>query len=439
MIRIAVIGAGPVGCAFALAARRALPGAQIVLVERSPAASSDGTERPAPAESFDHRAAVSFDHRAAVSFDHRAAVSFDHRAAVSFDHRVYALSPRSIALLSELGVWQTIAPDRLTPVDAMQVSSDADTLADTTATTLPRIDFSHGAPLAHIVEHKTLMASMYEALLGAGVRTLFGTSVTSMSVAAHGVRRSLTLADSTQAIVEMSEFDLVVAADGRQSHIRELAGIAVTSKDYASVGIVANFACEKPHGNIARQWFTPDGVLAYLPLPRNQISVVWSVTRSFAETLPAHDDPAFAIAVARAGHMSLGQLSVTSPVDAIPLKRITAHQCVQPALALVGDAAHAIHPLAGQGVNLGFGDVRMLVEVIDNRPSLASVGDLVTLRRYARGQVGKTAAMGETTDCLHTLFLRNDSVAKWARRSGFEWFERSGLVKRLVTDYAVRS
>jgi len=414
MIRIAVIGAGPVGCAFALAARRALPGAQIVLIERNPAPSSD-----------------------------RAAVSFDHRAAVSFDHRVYALSPQSIALLSELGVWQTMAADRLTPVDEMHVSSDADTPADTPADTstktLPRIDFSHGSPLAYIVEHQTLMASMYKALLGAGVRTLFGTSVTSMSMSAHGVKRSLALVDSSQAVVEVPEFDLVVAADGRQSHIRQLAGIDVTSKDYASVGIVANFACGRPHGNIARQWFTPDGVLAYLPLPCNQISIVWSVTRSFAETLPAYDEPAFAAAVARAGHMSLGPLNATSQVDVIPLKRVTANQWVQAGLALIGDAAHAIHPLAGQGVNLGFGDVRMLVGVIRSRPALAGVGDLATLRRYARAQAGTTAAMGETTDYLHTLFSKNDRVSKWVRRSGFELFERSGLVKRLVTDYALRS
>ncbi len=406
MIRMAVIGAGPVGCAFALAARRALPGAEIILIERSPAPSSDREGLP---------------------------MQTPPASAESFDRRVYALSPQSIALFDRLGVWQAIAPDRLTPVDEMHVSSDAETVAGT----LPQIDFSHGAPLAHIVEHKALMASLYEALVGSGIRTLFGTAVTSMSTL--GGRRSLALVDVTQANVEMPEFDLVVAADGRQSHIRTLAGIDVTSKDYASVGIVANFACERPHGNIARQWFTPDGVLAYLPLPCNQISIVWSVTRAFAETLPAYDEAAFASAVARAGHLSLGQLRATSAVDAIPLKRITAKQWVLPGLALVGDAAHAIHPLAGQGVNLGFGDVRTLVDVIRNRPSLASVGDLATLRRYARAQAGATAAMGETTDCLHTLFSRNDSVSKWVRRSGFEWFERSGLVKRMVTSYALRS
>ena len=423
MIRIAVIGAGPVGCAFALAARRALPGAQIVLIERS------------PAPLFDHDVLST----QAPAVSPVSAGSLDHRADVAFDHRVYALSPHSIALLLELGVWQTMASDRLTPVDEMHVSSDADTPADTPTRTLPHIDFSHGSPLAHIVEHKTLMASMHAALAGAGVKTLFATSVTSMSMSAGGVRRSLTLVDSSQAIVDAPEFDLVVAADGRQSHIRQLAGIDVTSKDYASVGIVANFACERGHGNIARQWFTPDGVLAYLPLPQNQISIVWSVTQSFAETLPAYVEPAFAAAVVRAGHMSLGQLAATSAVDAIPLKRITANQWVQPGLALIGDAAHAIHPLAGQGVNLGFSDVRTLVDVIRSRPPLAGIGDLAALRRYARAQAGATAAMGETTDYLHMLFSRNDRVSKWVRRSGFELFDRSGVVKRLVTEYVVRS
>ena len=440
MTRIAVIGAGPVGCAFALAAVHALPGAQIVLIERSPAPVSDHDVLSMGALRV---SAASLDQRTATAVDYRAAESFDKRVAVSFDKRVYALSPQSIALLHKLGVWQTIAPDRLTPIDEMHVSSDADTSSemsgDTPTKTLPQIDFSSGSPLAYIVEHKTLMASMTAAINGAGVTTRFATSVTSMSRSAHGVGRSLVLVDSSQAIVDTPEFDLVVAADGRQSRIRELADIDAVSKDYASVGIVANFVCEKPHGNIARQWFTPDGVLAYLPLPGNQISIVWSVTRSFAETLPSYDQPAFATAVASAGHMSLGQLMASSVVDAIPLKRITAKQWVQPGLALIGDAAHAIHPLAGQGVNLGFGDVRMLVEVIRNRPALAGVGDLVTLRRYARAQAGATAAMGETTDYLHSLFSKNDRVSKWVRRSGFELFDRSGVVKRLVTEYVLRS
>ena len=401
MTRVVVVGGGPVGCAFALAASRAIAGAEIVLVERNepPVADQAQTQAPGP----------------------------------QFDHRVYALSPQSISLLSEIGVWQRISTDRLTPVDTMHVSGDA----DTPAKTLPRIDFSHGAPLAHIVEHKTLMAALYDALAETGVKTIFGTTVTSMSI--HGAQHALALADRTQAIGEMLQVDLVVAADGRQSRIRELAGIEIDAKDYASVGIVANFACERSHGNVARQWFTPDGVLAYLPLPHNEISIVWSVTRLFAESLPAFGDPAFAMAVANAGHLALGNLTATSPVEAIPLKRVTARQSVKPGLALVGDAAHAIHPLAGQGVNLGFGDVRSLIEVIRNRPTMAGVGDMATLRRYARAQSGATAAMGETTDCLHTLFSSNDNVAKWVRRTGFEWFNRSGLVKRLVTDYVVRT
>ena len=399
MTRIAVVGGGPVGAAFAIAASRALAGVEIVLIERN-----------APP---------------AVAHEHGG------ESQPNFDHRVYALSPQSIALLADIDVWSRMATERLTPIDEMQVSSDAENVNDQ----LPLIHFSHGTPLAWMVEHRALMIALYAALRESNVIVRGGSTVESMSLS--GAKRTLAISGEDGDKVPL-EVDLVVGADGRQSQVRELAGIDVVSKDYESVGIVANFACEKPHGNVARQWFTQDGVLAYLPLPDGQISIVWSVKSAFAAILPAYADPAFACAVAAAGHHNLGVLTPTSATDAIPLKRLTAGRWVETGLALVGDAAHAIHPLAGQGVNLGFGDVRALVALLGSRSVLTGIGDVAHLRRYARAQAEMTAAMGETTDCLHTLFLRNDIVSKWIRRSGFAWFDRANLVKRFATEYAVR-
>jgi ubiquinone biosynthesis UbiH/UbiF/VisC/COQ6 family hydroxylase len=391
MSRIVTIGGGPVGAAFAIAAANRLPQVNVTLIERGnvPAAPSD---------------------------------------AGGFDHRVYALSPSSIALLESIGAWQRISADRLTPVLEMSVWGDA----ENPGAELPNIHFAQGAPLAVIVEHRAIVAALYEALRESRVELLMNVAVDAMDEI--GRQRKLTLSNGTQI-----KSDLLVAADGRQSRTREMAGIDVSLKDYDTVGIIANFQTELPHGNVARQWFTPDGVLAYLPLPNGQMSIVWSVRNQFAKTLPEWSSAEFAEAVANAGKQSLGRLTLASPVEAVPLKRILANRCIDAGLALIGDAAHAVHPMAGQGANLGFGDVRMLVEALENRGALAGIGDPAVLRRYERGRAEATVAIGEATDRLYTLFSRNDLVSKWVRRDGFGIFDRAGFIKRLATDFAVRA
>jgi ubiquinone biosynthesis UbiH/UbiF/VisC/COQ6 family hydroxylase len=398
MNRVVIVGGGPVGAAFALAAASGLANTEVVLLER-------GSVPTMPASDE------------------------------AFDHRVYAVSPDSILLLEKMRVWQrlkSLQRTRIAPVDQMQVWSDAEQPGQK----LPSIAFSHGAALAHIVEHRTLVAALHAELAESAVALRLGVTIAALQRAEGGYDRGyhLKLTDGSTL-----RADLVIGADGRQSHVRGLADIGVTLKDYDSVGIVANFRCENPHGNIARQWFTPNGVLAYLPLPHQQISIVWSVQNRMADALPQRDSDAFADAVAAAGHHSLGRLTLVSAVDAIPLRRQTANQSVAPNLALIGDAAHAIHPLAGQGVNLGFGDVLSLVDVLQHRSPLSAIGDEVVLRRHARLRAEATVAMGEATDCLQTLFLRNDAVSKWIRRDGFGLFDRAKLLKRLATEYAVRA
>jgi ubiquinone biosynthesis UbiH/UbiF/VisC/COQ6 family hydroxylase len=401
--RIVVVGGGPVGLAFAISAARSIRNTEIVVLER--ALSREPANRPIDSSVY--------------------------------DNRVYALSPQSIALLENIGVWSRLPSGRITPIDEMRVSSDVDN-TDTTKiapiadVVLPSIRFSRGVALAHIVEHEQLVTALSDAAAETGVLLRFGTTIGSMTVS--GSKRVLVLTDGTRL-----EADLVVAADGRQSAVRKFAEIGVDVKDYDSVGIVANFTCEIPHGNIARQWFTPNGVLAYLPMPEQQVSIVWSVTQAFAAALPRRDSTAFVDAIATAGHHSLGNLWLGSAIEEIPLKRVMADRVVATGLALIGDAAHAIHPLAGQGVNLGFGDVQSLVDALVSRGVFSALGDLALLRGYARSRSEATVAMGEATDYLHALFLRNDNVSKWVRRSGFSWFDRSTLAKRLATEYAVRS
>jgi 2-polyprenylphenol 6-hydroxylase len=385
--QIVVVGGGPVGAAFALRAA-VLPRVNVTLIERGAA--------PAPA-------------------------SHDS----GFDPRVYALSPRSMTLLTSLGVAKHFRAERITAVDAMRVWGAPDGKKERAS-----ICFQRGESLAHIIEHSTLLDAIYSALAQSGVQIKTGCSVNAIPVV--GMRRTVQLSTG-----EAIDADLVVGADGRQSQIRELAGIDAMVKDYDSVGVVANFACERPHANVASQWFSKDGVLAYLPLPGKHTSIVWSVSTQFASALPTAAED-FADLVARQGQLSLGRLQQVSAREQIALKRVCANTWVAPALALIGDAAHAIHPLAGQGANLGFGDVEALGAVLAEKSAFARIGDVALLRRYERQRMEPTTAMLETTDHLQGLFSRDDRMAKWAASNGFNWFDRSGWIKQLAIEYAVQ-
>jgi 2-polyprenylphenol 6-hydroxylase len=381
--RIVIVGGGPVGLSFAIAASR-LPGVEITVVER--AAVGQG---PLPA---------------------------------SFDHRVYALSPASIAFLDEIDATPDYA--RVAPVRAMQVRGDAND---------SKLDFNGGQPLATIVEHAAVMHALEARLQQDGrVEIKRGAAPVSMTADESG-KRQVTLADGG-----VLTADLLVAADGSRSQIREWAGIPVRSKNYDSDGVVANFSCERTHGDVARQWFRTDSVLAYLPLPGRHISIVWSVARSAAESLAALPEADLCARVAEAGNRELGDLALVSPVDRFPLARTTAEQWVQPALALMGDAAHAVHPLAGQGVNLGFADARKMCEVLRDKSKFSRIGDLALLRQYERARREAALAVGEVTDRMRSLYMSEMAAAKWLRNDGMRTVNRLPAAKALLIDYATR-
>ena len=381
--RIVIVGGGPVGLALALATSQ-LPGVEVSVIERGPAV---GENLPEP-----------------------------------FDHRVYALSPASLATLRGMGV--VLPTARMATLRAMQVSGDRGH---------SRLDLNRGQSLATIVEHAAIMQALQTRLQQDGrVPIRRGTVPVDMrSLGAN--RRELTLSDGSH-----SEADLLIAADGSRSQIREWAGISTSVKDYESDGVVANFRAERTHGDIARQWFTHDAVLAYLPLPGNHISIVWSVSKEMSNALPSGDAAAFCRAVQDAGQSSLGTLSLVSPIARFPLSRILAHVWVQPGLALIGDAAHAVHPLAGQGVNLGFADVDRMVAVLRGRSTFSAIGDLALLRRYERSGREAAWAVGEMTDRLRSLYLSDTTAARWLRNDGIDWLNRLPAAKSLLIDYATR-
>ena len=398
--RLVIVGGGPVGLAFALAASR-LANVDVTVVERS----LDLAVAPSPLAPFDHRA-----------FDHRVC---DHRA---FDHRVYALSPASLAFLADLAV--VPPPSRVAHIRAMQVWGDA-SAGD------GHLDLARGSHLASVVEHSALMFALEAAVVrGDRIQMLRGAIATAMRV--DGNRHALDLASGATL-----QADLLIGADGSRSQIRAFAGIQAATKDYVSEGIVANFATTGSHGDVARQWFTKDTVLAYLPLPRQQMSMVWSVPKALSESLKTLDDDGLAAAVAAAGQHALGKLKLISPVARFPLAQVMASTWWQPGLALIGDAAHAIHPLAGQGVNLGFADARTLAEVLRTRSKFSAIGDALLLRRYARQRHEATLALSQLTDQLRALYARESRPARWIRNDGLGLLNRVPTLKAALIDYAI--
>jgi len=229
----------------------------------------------------------------------------------------------------------------------------------------------------------------------------------------------------------------VIGADGAESRVRAEAGIAVTPSDYGQLGIVANFSCEKPHAGTAFQWFMRDGVLALLPLSGNRVSMVWSVDRERGQNLLALAAMELASEVELASRGVLGRLQQISSAAAFPLKLASVTQFTKPRVALAGDAAHNVHPLAGQGVNLGFRDARELAEVLLQRGPQRDCGDHALLRRYERARREDVTAVQLTTDGLQKLFSNPAVWATKARNLGLDFVNHQPWLKKFLVQHAI--
>jgi ubiquinone biosynthesis UbiH/UbiF/VisC/COQ6 family hydroxylase len=206
---------------------------------------------------------------------------------------------------------------------------------------------------------------------------------------------------------------LVVGADGADSWVRERAGVNTTAYDYRQTGVVANFAAERPHAATAFQWFRPDGVLALLPLPGDRMSMVWSAPDVFARELLAMSPRQLCDTVESASAAVAGRLELITGAAGFRLRRQRVDRLVEPRLALIGDAAHNVHPLAGQGVNLGLRDARELASVLRERGAQSDCGDYGLLRRYERARKEDILALEAITDGLEKLF---SAPAVWMAR-----------------------
>jgi ubiquinone biosynthesis UbiH/UbiF/VisC/COQ6 family hydroxylase len=347
-----------------------------------------------------------------------------------FDTRVYAISPGNAAFLTRLGAWNTIPADRLTPVHAMRVHGDD-------GRSLIEFDAyrSGVSELAWIVEDRCLQDALWRGLeTQERLSVHAGTAIRDLQIGESGA--SIVLDDGRRLAAR-----LVIGADGARSLVRERAGIASAAQGYGQTAVVANFACGRPHRNVALQWFKGsayDGaILALLPLPGDHVSVVWSTATAHAERLLALDGETLAREVAAAAQHALGDFSLVTPARGFPLQRVTAARLVAPRAALAGDAAHVIHPLAGQGANLGLQDARFLAEVLAARAPGRDPGDLRLLRRYARARAEALLAMGATVHGLHRLFGSPAPVASRLRNAGMNFADRLPVLKNLLMRHAM--
>lgn len=343
---------------------------------------------------------------------------------LAFDTRVYALSSSSQALLERLRVWQALDHSRLAPVFDMRVYGDAHAELHFSA-------YQASVPqLAWIAE-----SSLVEASLDAALR--FQPNLTWFDARAQGFDVRDDAAVLTLSSGQVLEADLVVGADGAHSWVRSQMGAKVERRDYRQTGVVANFKASLPHRETAYQWFHEGEIVALLPLPDGHVSLVWSAHTAHADELLALDPAQLAAEVERVSHGQVGTLDCVTPAAGFPLALQTVDKLIAPRVALVGDAAHLIHPLAGQGMNLGLRDVAALVDAIAGKESFRNLGDTVLLRRYERSRREDIRALMVATDGLQRLFAVPGSLAKAVRNAGMAFVGAQPFVKRWLVSAAL--
>ncbi|HYM47541.1 MAG TPA: UbiH/UbiF family hydroxylase [Burkholderiaceae bacterium] len=341
-----------------------------------------------------------------------------------FDARIYAVAPASVALLEQLGAWATVDQQRVCPVERMRVFGDAgDELTfDAYGATVER--------LATIVEEGELLRVLDAACGFQPALKRIHSSFVSTGAEPDSVHINLEGGGTVAA-------RLLIGADGANSSVRAAAGISASVKEYLQAAVVANFKCARPHLNTAWQWFTDEGVVALLPLPGEYVSLVWSTANELATELAASSADHLAARVTERCAAALGELTAIGATQTFPLRLITVSRLIASRVALVADAAHVVHPLAGQGLNLGLQDVALLLEVIRARESFRDIGDTTLLRRYERGRAEAIGLMRFTTDGLAQLFAFDDPLARRLRNVGLAAVNRLSPLKNALIRQAL--
>ncbi|MFP5077487.1 ubiquinone biosynthesis hydroxylase [Rhizobium sp. YIM 134829] len=384
MIDLLVAGGGYVGLSLAVAVKKAAPHLDVRLIDGAP----DGAWRG--------------------------------------DQRASAIAAAASRMLAVLGVWDKIEP-QAEPIRRM-VITDSRT-ADPVRPVFLTFEGAAGTleapaePFAHMVPNVVLVGALREQAEALGVTITASTTATGFSTGDHAV--ALKLADGSSL-----ETRLLVACDGVRSRLREVAGIRTVTLDYGQSGIVTTVEHERPHDGTAEEHFLPAGPFATLPLPGNRSSLVWTERTEDATRLVESDDLIFEAELERRFGYKLGALKVVGGRRAFPLGLTIARDFVKPRFALCGDAAHGIHPISGQGLNLGFKDVAALAETIVEADRLGlDIGAIDVLERYQIWRRFDTVRMGITTDVLNRLFSNDVAPVRALRDFGLGLVDRMPALK----------
>jgi 2-octaprenyl-6-methoxyphenol hydroxylase len=378
---VVVAGAGYVGMAVAVSIRAARPSLRVAVVDAAPA----GTwER---------------------------------------DGRASAIAAAGCRMLEQLGCWAEIAPQAQAITDMIVTDSrTADPLRPVFLTFDGEV--APGEPFAHMVYNRTLNGALRRRAAELGVDIIEGVAVDSFGVEPGAA--TIHLADGMTLTAS-----LLVAADGIKSRLRDMAGIKTVSWDYGQSGIVCTVAHERPHNGRAEEHFLPAGPFAILPLPGNRSSIVWTERTADAERLVSGDPFLLEAELELRFGLKLGEIAVEDKARAWPLGLTLARAFVAPRFALAGDAAHGIHPIAGQGLNLGFKDAAALAETIVEADRIGQdIGALDVLQGYERWRRFDTLQMGVTTDVLNRLFSNDLAPIRTIRDIGLGLVDRMPRLKQ---------
>ncbi|ODT53175.1 MAG: hypothetical protein ABS59_07655 [Methylobacterium sp. SCN 67-24] len=375
---VIIVGGGHVGLTLALALGRSAPGIRLALVDRRP-------------------------------------------LSVPRDNRASAIAAGVRHIFEALGVWPDMEAQSQ-PIAAMRITDSGH--GDLARPLFLQFDgeAAPGEAFAHMVPNQASASALLKAAEGL-FEMIAPAEITDWS--GNGALARLTLADG-----RILSAPLIIAADGAQSSLRQRAGIGTFGHDYNQTGLVATIAHQLPHDGVAYEHFRPSGPFASLPLPGNRSSLVWTETRENAPRFLAMDPATLALEIENVMGSTLGSVTVEDKLAGFPLRLQLAKSFVGPRLALVGDAAHVVHPIAGQGLNLGLKDVAALAEVIVEAMRLGlDHGDLPVLERYQSWRQLDTASMAAVTDGMNRLFSNDAAPVRALRDFGLGLVDRAGPVK----------
>jgi len=345
-----------------------------------------------------------------------------------YDLRVSALTAASQKILDNIDVWNTMTEHRVTPFYTMHVwdsTGPGEVTFDSGDTGNPQ--------LGHIVENRVTLNALFNKL--STIKNIdYIEPVNTVNAEVSKYHASLTLDDGS-----ILKAKLIVGADGANSWLRNISNIETSQRDYQQKGVVTTVKTEYSHNNCARQRFLPTGPLAFLPLSENYCSIVWSTSNEDADRLVKLENNDFIKELSDAIDCDdLGEIESIGFRGAFPLKRQHAQHYCKPRIALVGDAAHTIHPLAGQGVNLGFLDIVTLAdELISANSRERDIGSYSVLRKYERKRKGDNAMMMTSMDGFHALFANDNHSLSLARNFGLSLTDQITPLKSHIIKHAM--